>query len=431
MLDYLKERTELVEVLNTYTVATGVSSKAFSIDGEKFYFTRGSRNRSSFCETVQCQDHGLKKCRQSYVYGGLQCEKLGEPYIYFCPYGLVNWAVPIFSGDKMACFITGGPVLMHQVDDLLIMEIINQNPLLKTMKDEIKDQLKGIEVVEPKRVKYLADSLFMLAKGLMSQEITELVKRREINKINERISEKITALKEDYPSSFQEDNEKLYLFEKEKELVSKVKLGDKKGAREVLDDLIGFSYFQSASRFELVKLKAIELTVVLARAVIEEGADLEVIFGLEYMHLGYLKVASDINELNLCLTKVLDAFVECPFSLKNVKNRDVIFRAMNFIRNNFNKGIALEDVSNEVGLNASYFSKLFKNETGESYTDYLNRVRVEGSKQLLSQSNFSLVDIAQLVGFNDQSYFTKMFKKVEGVSPGKFRKISPKNQRFY
>jgi YesN/AraC family two-component response regulator len=104
---------------------------------------------------------------------------------------------------------------------------------------------------------------------------------------------------------------------------------------------------------------------------------------------------------------------------------------MNFIRNNFNKGIALEDVSNEVGLNASYFSKLFKNETGESYTDYLNRVRVEGSKQLLSQSNFSLVDIAQLVGFNDQSYFTKMFKKVEGVSPGKFRKISPKNQRFY
>lgn len=262
----------------------------------------------------------------------------------------------------------------------------------------------------------------MLAKGLMFQDIAELVKRKEINKINERISEKITALKEDCPSSFQEDNEKLYLFEKEKELISKVKLGDKKGAREVLDDIISFSYFQSASRFELVKLKAIELTVVLARAVIEEGADLEVIFGLEYMHLGYLKVASDINELTFCLNKVLDAFVECPFSLKNVKNKDVIFKAMNFIRNNFNKGITLEDVSSQVGLNASYFSKLFKNETGESYTDYLNRVRVEGSKQLLSQSKFSLADIAQLVGFNDQSYFTKIFKKMEGLSPGKYRK---------
>lgn len=151
VLDDFKGKKELLEVLNTYTIATGVSSKAFTIDGEKFYFTRGAKNRSSFCEIVQCEDYGQKKCRQSYVYGGLQCGQLGEPYIYFCPFGLVNWAVPIFSREKMVCFLTGGPVLMHQVDDLLIMEIINQNPLLKTMKEEIKGHLKGIEVVEAQK----------------------------------------------------------------------------------------------------------------------------------------------------------------------------------------------------------------------------------------------------------------------------------------
>lgn len=422
VLDISKDGKEIARILDTYTMATGVSSKAFTIEGEKLHFCKGAGNRSSFCEMVQCHDHGLKKCKQSYIYGGLQCEKLGEPYIYFCPYGLANWAVPIFSGDKMAFFIIGGPVLMHQADDLMIKDIISQNYLLKNKENEIKNQLIRLEVVEPVRVKYLADSLLMLAKGLMTEGSIELTKRREINKINDRISEKIAALKEDTLSPFQEENEKLYLFEKEKELISKVKLGDKEGAREVLDDIVSFSYFQSANRFELVKLKAIELTVVLARAVIEEGADLEVIFGLEYMHLGYLKVASDINELTLCLTKVLETFVECPFSLKNVKNRDVIFKAMNFIRNNFSKSITLEDVSNQVGLNSSYFSKMFKDETGESYTDYLNRARVEGSKHLLNQSSFSLVDIAQMVGFNDQSYFTKIFKKIVGVSPGKFRK---------
>ncbi len=411
----------LTNIIETYTFATGVGTKAFNAQGDNLCSCKGKNNNSSFCQMVQLHDHGLKKCKQSYIYGGLQSAKLGEAYIYFCPFGLVNWAVPVFSGSDLNFFITGGPVLMHEVDALMIKDIISQNIMLKNMGSEINDQLEKLEVIEPSRVKHLADMLLIIAKNIMADECTELKNRKEINSINDKISEKIANMKADIEIDYQKENEKLYLFEKEKELISKVKLGDKEAAMDVLHDILSFSYFESAEKFEMVKLKAIELTVVLARAVIEEGADLEVILGLEYMHLNYIKVASDINELTLCLNKVLDAFVECPFSLKNVKNKDVIFRAMDYIRNNFHKEITLENVAQQVGLNTSYFSKLFKDETGESYTDYLNRVRIEYSKHFL-KGGFSLADTAQMVGFSDQSYFSKIFKKFEGLPPGKYRK---------
>ena len=72
-------------------------------------------------------------------------------------------------------------------------------------------------------------------------------------------------------------------------------------------------------------------------------------------------------------------------------------------------------------MSPTYFSKLFSEEMGCRFTAYLNKVRVEKSKLLLKGSGIPLVDIAGLVGYEDQSYFTKVFKRVTGVSPGKYR----------
>ena len=64
---------------------------------------------------------------------------------------------------------------------------------------------------------------------------------------------------------------------------------------------------------------------------------------------------------------------------------------------------------------------MFKQETGETFTAYLNRVRIDHSRALLRRKDLRLVDIALMVGFEDQSYFTKVFKKVVGISPLRYR----------
>ena len=83
--------------------------------------------------------------------------------------------------------------------------------------------------------------------------------------------------------------------------------------------------------------------------------------------------------------------------------------------------VTLEDVANEVHLAPSYFSTLFKQSTGSSFREYLNMVRIEESKRLLMTTEHSISDIALATGFEDQSYFTKIFKKHTGLTPKQYR----------
>ena len=86
--------------------------------------------------------------------------------------------------------------------------------------------------------------------------------------------------------------------------------------------------------------------------------------------------------------------------------------------------ITLAKVSNYLHINSSYLSKLFKQEMGMSFTEYLNEARIKRSRELLKDTDMEILDIALFVGYEDQSYFTKVFKKIAGKTPRKFRKES-------
>ena len=96
-------------------------------------------------------------------------------------------------------------------------------------------------------------------------------------------------------------------------------------------------------------------------------------------------------------------------------------KAVQYIAQNFSSPIALEDVANHVHLNPAYFSTVFKQSTGSSFKEYLNMVRIEESKRLLTNTNYSVIDIAVATGFEDQSYFSKVFKKYTGLTPKQYR----------
>ena len=99
----------------------------------------------------------------------------------------------------------------------------------------------------------------------------------------------------------------------------------------------------------------------------------------------------------------------------------MIHQSIQYLNTHYNEHITLEDMARKVYLSPSYFSRIFKKETGISFSSYLNRVRIEHSKELLRHQNLRLTDIALLSGFEDQSYFTKVFKKVTGTTPLHYR----------
>jgi two-component system response regulator YesN len=79
--------------------------------------------------------------------------------------------------------------------------------------------------------------------------------------------------------------------------------------------------------------------------------------------------------------------------------------------------ITLEEVSSEIGFNPAYFSTLFKKETGKTFLEYLTDTRVQAAKQLLSDNRRAIIQIAEEVGYTDIKHFTKVFKKITGLTP--------------
>jgi len=72
-------------------------------------------------------------------------------------------------------------------------------------------------------------------------------------------------------------------------------------------------------------------------------------------------------------------------------------------------------------MNPSYLSYFFKEQTGENFIDYLNKVRIEKAKELLKDSSMSLSEIASQVGYSNAGYFNRIFKKIVGITPGQYR----------
>ncbi|HHT69901.1 MAG TPA: helix-turn-helix transcriptional regulator [Firmicutes bacterium] len=107
-----------------------------------------------------------------------------------------------------------------------------------------------------------------------------------------------------------------------------------------------------------------------------------------------------------------------------------VVRAQRIVKKHYDQDISLEGIAKHLGLNRSYLSTVFKEETGQAFTHYVQEVRIEKSKELLRQSSIPIVDIALLVGFSSQSYYTRTFKKLTGITPSEFRKRFITNEQL-
>ena len=94
-----------------------------------------------------------------------------------------------------------------------------------------------------------------------------------------------------------------------------------------------------------------------------------------------------------------------------------------YIDKNYMKDITLSMVANEIYITSGYLSTLFKQVTGDSFVNYLNRVRIEQACDLLKDVRLKTYEVAYQVGFQDEKYFTKVFKKLKGTSPSHYRNL--------
>ena len=107
---------------------------------------------------------------------------------------------------------------------------------------------------------------------------------------------------------------------------------------------------------------------------------------------------------------------------RSSKTHDIMDKAIEFVHKNYCENLTLEAVAYEIGFSTYYFGKLFKKTYGVSFTDYLTSYRIEQAKKLLSSDPLLTVKgVTYRVGFMDPNYFTRVFKKSEGLTPTEYR----------
>lgn len=103
------------------------------------------------------------------------------------------------------------------------------------------------------------------------------------------------------------------------------------------------------------------------------------------------------------------------------KSSGIIEKAKDYIERHYKKDLSLDDVSREVNISPYYFSKIFKEETGENFVEYVTNIRIAKAKELLRGTGCSMKEICTMVGYSDPNYFSRSFKKKVGVTPTEYK----------
>jgi YesN/AraC family two-component response regulator len=113
--------------------------------------------------------------------------------------------------------------------------------------------------------------------------------------------------------------------------------------------------------------------------------------------------------------------------INSVKEKPLGFAIENvikYINEHYNENLTLQKLSEVVYMHPTYLSKLFKEKTGETFLEYLTKVRVDKAKKLLQNLSLRIYDVCEMVGYDSPKHFCKVFKEIEGSTPKDYRKQS-------
>ncbi|OLN29582.1 PocR ligand-binding domain-containing protein [Desulfosporosinus metallidurans] len=421
-LEKLVGRDFLNKMLCSFSKSTGL--KAILVDkmGKTLIATDHAIKDCRFCEMIKADDTGKKKCQRSYARACTDAAKYGEPYIFRCHAGLIMWAAPI-AIDKHVGSIICGQVLMWEPEDYFLEEIEEMVKGLNVDVAAVKWSAAQLEVMSGDKVQAAADLLFVVANQIVQSGMTVLEQRRQIDSQQARLAEEIQARKraEIAINTIESRANSINSLDKEHELRTMVRNGDKLVAQQFLKNLLVDIIGENLEDIDTVKSRIVELVVIISRAAVDGGAALNVILQENAQFYQDLHAITSTDELCSWSENMLDTFMNHVADNKNQKNLQAIQKAAEYIRKNYRNKLTIDDIAQEVYLSSCYVSRIFKQGLGCTLMEYLTQIRVEEAKTLLKNPKYNVMQVAEDSGFEDPGYFTRVFKKLEGITPSRYK----------
>lgn len=313
--------------------------------------------------------------------------------------------------------------LVKETWDCVVGSVIsNKIPVFLPMKKMKMDYEERIGMIDVCRE--------LTRKLRRSTDITFRIGIGSVRRLNESMDSYEEALKalanstgsvahvDDLPIQCRYDEE--YPIELEKELFDRLKEGSREECERAAGRFFDWMLENYDEKNVSVRLKALEFVLWAEHEAYQNG-------GMTY-HFSdrenYLPLVWNAESNSALKGWFVEKFGEACRNMSTKKEEhenQMVVRAQNYIQENFCRDLSLDEVSRQLDLSPYYFSKLFKEETGSNFLEYVTNLRIERAKQLLCEEGRSMKEICAAVGYSDPNYFSRIFKKNTGVTPTEYR----------
>lgn len=209
----------------------------------------------------------------------------------------------------------------------------------------------------------------------------------------------------------------------EDEFLEAVSLGNTDKALSLLPRMSNIRFAsRSDDEFRDIKNMTLSLNTLLRRTAYITGVHPFYIDSISANYARFIENAVTIQNLDDVLPYLIRSYCELVKKQSTSNYSEPIRQILVTIDASPDSDLSLKRFANELFLNTSYLSSLFKKETGVTLTDYVNQHRIDYAKRLLKSTTFSIQTIAATVGIPDIHYFTRLFRRIAGCSPREFRK---------
>ena len=360
----------------------------------------------------RCKEKAVKKsCYQMHMEAVNEAKILGGSHVYICPSKLTFWTSPFYSGERFAGAFLSGGIKKSEKNKNKVKALANIMLIYANQISSISFTQKNISPLA-KHPSQLEKSKYISSAGSFAARETSL---HDASAITAQLPAETDSLTEKSLN----DNCSISM---ERMLLANLRRGDNTEAGKILQKLLNTLYCEVKGNFQVFRLKALELAVLLSRATFDPN-DINdaALCETNDRYLKKIEKSSAFREILETLSCFTEKISVKIFSFHGVRHYPALRKAERFIWDNFTRKLSLQEIANVSGLSAPYFSTIFKEEMGENLSDYLNRLRVEKAAAMLITTNTSIRKIAKTCGFEDQSWFSKIFKNNTGLTPGKYR----------
>ena len=325
--------------------------------------------------------------------------------------------------DKALGGMFFGKCLWEPATEILVSDIRKRLKDVQVDTKKLVAAIRKLPVIHGRKIHKAAEFLFDLLYEVGGFDPRGIRWRKQRSEQQSQIGEFIQERKK-------VGTEWRYPLESERELIGKVKIGDRTGAKEILNSILGTILFHNPGDLGVLKARLLELLSILSRSAVEGGVDIDVMLEKNLTFVN--KVMQINNQQDLCawISTALNEFVELVYSSQDARKVTQIRPAINYIDANYDKHITLADIARVSYLSVSRLAHLFKEQMGITIIDYLTSVRIERAKQMLLATEQSCTEICFQVGYNNQSYFSRTFKDLVGMTPRQFRMRNQQREKI-